>query len=66
MSHSNLNPGAPDFAKYVEKFEGVPGAQPRLKARIAAWAYNVLVVSLMTATMIAWAFFLGSFINKFS
>ena len=66
MSHSNLNPEAPGFAKYVENLEGTPAARPPLKVRVVAWSYSVLVVSLMTATMIAWVFLLGWFINKFS
>ena len=64
--YSDLSAAAPGLAEEIENLEKSSAARPRLRARIATWSYNMIVVSLMTATMIAWALLLGWFINRFS
>ncbi len=66
MSYGDLSAAASGLAEEFDHLEKSSDTRPRLRARIATWAYNIIVVSLMTGTMIAWALLLGWFINRFS
>lgn len=55
MSHGNQSSAASDLAGEFDPFEKNSDTRPRLRARVAAWAYNIFVVSLMAGTMIVWA-----------
>ena len=66
MSYDNQSPNVSDLAEEIGAFEKSPAARPQLRARVGAWAYSILVVSLMIGTMMAWVILIGWFINRFS